>query len=82
MTWSEGGVQHIGQRKDERYWFTCLPTTSISSWDQLCSSFIEQFDGWVDVKLMLDQLMEIQIEQDELIPRFNGRFYKTLMDIP
>ena len=67
---------------DERFWFTCLPVASISSWDELSSSFIEQFDGWVDVKLMLDQLMEIQIEHDELIPRFNRRFYKTLMDIP
>ena len=26
--------------------------------------------------------MEIHIEQDELIPRFNSRFYQTLMDIP
>ena len=43
----------------ERYWFTCLPTASISSWAELSLSFIEQLDRWVDVKLMLDQLMEI-----------------------
>ena len=69
----------------ERRWkilVLCFLAASISSWDELSSSFIEQFDGWVDVKLMLDQLMEIQIEQDELIPGFNSRFYKTLMDIP
>ena len=63
-------------------WFSCLPAASIPSWDELSSSFIEQFDGLVDVKLMLDRLMEIQIEQDELIPEFNSRFYETLMDIP
>ena len=67
---------------DERDWFSCLPVASISSWEEFSLSFIQQFDGWIDVNLMLDRLMKIQIDQDELIPTFNGRFYKTLMEIP
>ena len=67
---------------DARDWFSCLPVASISSWVVLSLSFIQQFDRWVDVKLMLDQFMKIQIERDQLIPGFHSRFYKTLMDIP
>lgn len=67
---------------DEREWFSFLPIASFSSWDELISCFIDYFDGLVDVKLMLDRLMEIQIEEDELIQRFNSRFIRTLMDIP
>ena len=55
--WMKLFVQTV--KGDERFWFSCLPVASISSWDELSSSFIKQFDGLVDVKLMLDRLMEI-----------------------
>ena len=55
--WMKLFVQTL--KGDDRFWFSCLPVASISSWDELGSSFIEQFDGLVDEKLMLDRLMKI-----------------------
>lgn len=73
-------VQNL--KDDARVQFYSLLANSISSWEDFNSAFIEQFAERVDVRILLNKLMEIQIEEDELVPPFNIRFFKTLSDIP
>lgn len=62
---------------DAREWLSCLPDNDISSWDDLVAIFLVRFAEKVNDFDMLKALMDMQMEEDELVPSFNARFIKT-----
>ena len=67
---------------DAREWFSFLLVSSISSWSELHAAFMEQFGERATLSDSFDKFLRIHIEEDELVPKFNIRFVRTLNDIP
>lgn len=68
-------------KEDARHWFSFLPVNSITSWEELVSDFMDQFDEKVSDSDLLKEFTYIQIREDELVPTFNIRFSQALSKI-
>lgn len=68
-------------KEDARDWFSFLPVNSITSWEELISDFMDQFDEKMSDYDMMKEFIYIQIKEDELVPTFNIKFSQTLSKI-
>lgn len=66
---------------DARDFFSFLPTCSISSWNELNSTFMTQFGERISSD-SFGNFLKIQIRNGGLVLEFNIRFTKVLNEIP
>jgi hypothetical protein len=65
-----------------RSWLINLPEVSITSWDQLCAMFIENFQGTHERPSTAETLKTIRQKHDESLRDYVKHFYNARNAIP
>jgi hypothetical protein len=65
-----------------RSWLINLPEGSITSWDQLCAMFIENFQGTYERLSTVETLKTIRQKDDESLQDYVKHFCNTRNTIP
>jgi hypothetical protein len=65
-----------------RSWLINLPEGSITSWDQLCTIFIENFQGTYERPSIAETLKTIRQKHDESLRDYVKYFCNARNDIP
>lgn len=61
--------------KEEFYWYNHLPTSSITSWNQMENSFLQKFKIPISTNDLYLQFMLVKREPNEPRSSFNNRFH-------